>query len=111
MTPIVVRSIVQSIVQGVEFLALIAAVTWFLYLNRATVAALLLKIEDRGWIAIASWVLTLMVFAIMVYEPDLLKSDVFKILASAIVITGFVNLVLAFYFTASKPQPPTAPGS
>jgi hypothetical protein len=47
---------------------------------------------------------------------DLRKDDLFKMLAQGLVLTAFIGLVLAFYFTATSgtsslrsPAPPPAP--
>ena len=58
--------------------------------------------SERGWIIIllASLVVGLLVMAII--DPTLWQVELFKTLLTAAVITGFLNMVLPFHFTANK---------
>lgn len=49
-----------------------------------------------------SFLLTLIVLAIMVWKPELATNDLFKSLAQAIVIQGLIGLVMAFLFTGNQ---------
>lgn len=49
-----------------------------------------------------SFCLTLLVFAIMVWKPELADNDLFKSLAQAVVIQGMIGLVMAFLFTGTQ---------
>lgn len=49
-----------------------------------------------------SFLLTLIVLAIMVWKPELADNDLFKSLAQAIVIQGLIGLVMAFLFTGNQ---------
>lgn len=46
--------------------------------------------------------LTLVVLAMIWFKPGLADTDLFKMLAQAIVIQGLVGLAMAHYFTASS---------
>ena len=46
--------------------------------------------------------LTVMVFVMMWLRPELADSDLFKMLAQAVVIQGLVGLVMAFLFTGKS---------
>lgn len=46
--------------------------------------------------------LTLIVLAMIWFNPELAQVDLFKMLAQAIVIQGLVGLAMAHYFTASS---------
>ena len=46
--------------------------------------------------------LTVLVFIMMWLEPTLADSDLFKMLAQAVVIQGLVGLVMAFLFTGDQ---------
>lgn len=65
-------------------------------------------IDSHGLFSLGLFLLTVGVFILMAVDPSLMKEDLFKTLAQAIVITGLINLAASFYFGASKasPQPP-----
>lgn len=72
--------------------------------------------DSHGWVTAGLYALTVMVFFLMAYYPDLRHDDLFKTLSQAVVITGLVNLALSFYFGASKVPPksdvqPPPPGN
>lgn len=48
------------------------------------------------------FILTLIVLAMIWLNPELADTDLFKMLAQAIVIQGLVGLAMAHYFTASS---------
>lgn len=49
-----------------------------------------------------SFLLTIMVFMMMLAKPELADNDLFKSLAQAIVIQGLIGLVMAFLFTGKQ---------
>ncbi|OJW73015.1 MAG: hypothetical protein BGO57_13130 [Sphingomonadales bacterium 63-6] len=49
-----------------------------------------------------SFLLTLIVLGIMVFQPALADNDLFKSLAQAIIIQGLIGLVMAFLFTGNQ---------
>ena len=70
--------------------------------------------DARGWIAIGLFALTVGVFGLIAWRPELTKDQVFVLLAQTIVVTGLVNGAVSFWFGASKkepPGPPDPPGS
>lgn len=58
--------------------------------------------DARGWMAIGLFVEVNFIIGAMVFNPELAAVDLFKSLAQAIVLQGFLQLAAAFYFTASK---------
>lgn len=46
--------------------------------------------------------LTVLVFVLLAWKPELADNDLFKMLAQAIVIQGLVGLVMAFMFTGTQ---------
>lgn len=48
------------------------------------------------------FVLTVMVFALIAFRPELADNDLFKTLAQAIVVQGLIGLVMAFMFTGKN---------
>lgn len=60
------------------------------------------RIDARGWIGIAVFILTIMVLWMIAKIPELRKDDFFKVLATAIVLTGFIQGVVGWAYTATK---------
>lgn len=58
--------------------------------------------DSRGWIAIASFALTVQVLWMMVLFPELRKDEFFKNIAVLIVGTGWINGALSWAFSATK---------
>lgn len=58
--------------------------------------------DARGWIALGCFVLVLVVLAMIVFKTSLLESDAFLILATAIVITGWVQGPVGWAYQATK---------
>lgn len=52
-----------------------------------------------------SFALTVGVFAMMAWRPELAENDLFKSLAQAVVIQGLIGLVMAFLFTGNQHPP------
>jgi phosphotransferase system glucose/maltose/N-acetylglucosamine-specific IIC component len=92
-----------DLIFAIAALAVVAVVLGLLIVQRQAMAAVVLKIDGRGWLAIGNWLLVLAVLVLLAFAPELRKDDLFKMIAQALVMSGFINLVLAFYFTASKP--------
>lgn len=55
-----------------------------------------------------SFILTVMVLCIIVWKPELAENTLFGTLAQAIVIQGLIGLVIAFLFTGSNANDPSA---
>lgn len=58
--------------------------------------------DARGWLSIAMFMLTIGILLMLKYDATLAKDEFFKVLASAIVVTGLLNNVTGYYFTSSK---------
>jgi hypothetical protein len=58
--------------------------------------------DARGWIALGCYSLVLVVLAMIVFKSSLLESDAFLILATAVVITGWVNGPVGWAYQATK---------
>jgi hypothetical protein len=58
--------------------------------------------DARGWVGIGLFFLTCMVLWMLVAFPDLRRDEYFKTLATAIVLTGFINGVVSWAYSATK---------
>jgi hypothetical protein len=58
--------------------------------------------DARGWIGLGCFVLVLVVLGMIAVQPELLSNDAFLILATAIVITGWVNGPVGWAYQATK---------
>lgn len=58
--------------------------------------------DARGWIGVGSWLLTVGIFILIVSDKSLLNSDAFLILATAVVITGWVNGPVTWAYGSTK---------
>lgn len=58
--------------------------------------------DARGWIGLGCFLLTVLIFAMIGIDRTLLDKDAFLILATAIVITGWVNGPVGWAYQATK---------
>ena len=58
--------------------------------------------DARGWIGLGCFVLVLVILAMIAFDRTLLESDAFLILATAIVITGWVQGPVGWAYQATK---------
>lgn len=58
--------------------------------------------DARGWIGFGCFVLVLVILAMIALMPQLLENDAFLILATAIVVTGWVNGPVGWAYQATK---------
>jgi hypothetical protein len=58
--------------------------------------------DARGWIGISVFALTVMVLWMVAVFPELRHDEFFKVLATAIVLTGFTQGVVGWAYSASK---------
>lgn len=58
--------------------------------------------DARGWIGIGGFTLTVMVLWMLAAFPDLRQDEFFKTIATAIIITGFINGPLSWAYSATK---------
>lgn len=59
-------------------------------------------LDVRAWLAIGLYVQSLLIGWALYEKPELAEVKLFELLAQAIVMQGFLGLILAFFFTASK---------
>lgn len=57
---------------------------------------------ERQWITIALFALIVLLLMMALADPHLWSVEVFKVIIQAVVLTGFLNMVLAFHFAANK---------
>lgn len=58
--------------------------------------------DGRGLTAVAIIALTVMILWMMKQDKELMDSDFFKTIATAIILTGLVNSVVAYFFSQNK---------
>lgn len=58
--------------------------------------------QIRTWLAIAMFLETNIVLGLLAFIPSLAEVKLFELIAQAIVMQGFLGLVLAFYFAANE---------
>lgn len=58
--------------------------------------------DARGWVGLGCYSLVLVVLGMIIVKPSLLDNDAFLILATAIVITGWVNGPVGWAYQATK---------
>lgn len=58
--------------------------------------------DARGWIALGCYSLVLVVLGMIAASPSILEQDAFLILATAIIITGWVNGPVGWAYQATK---------
>jgi hypothetical protein len=58
--------------------------------------------DARGWIALGCYSLVLVVLFMIMVQPSLLENDAFLILATAVVITGWVQGPVGWAYQATK---------
>lgn len=58
--------------------------------------------DGRGWIGLGSFALVLVVLAMIWLDKQLLKDDFFKVIATAIVLTAWINGPVGWAFQATK---------
>lgn len=60
------------------------------------------RIDARGWVSIASFALVIILLAMMWIDKDLLKDDFFKTIATALIVTAWLNGPVGWAFQATK---------
>ncbi len=58
--------------------------------------------DARGWIGLGGFVLTVMVLWMLAAFPELRGDEFFKTIATAIIVTGFINGPLSWAYGATK---------
>lgn len=72
-------------------------------MNKPLIQITFVKPSDaRGWIGFGSYSLVLVVLAMIAFDKALLKEDAFLILATALVITGWVNGPIGWAYQATQ---------
>jgi hypothetical protein len=58
--------------------------------------------DARGWIGVGCYVLVLILLGMMWADKDLLKDDFFKVIATAIILTGWNQGPVGWAYQATK---------
>ena len=58
--------------------------------------------SERQNVTWAVYVLALLMLTMAFFQPELWDVELFKVLLQAVIISGFINMVLAFHFAANK---------
>lgn len=58
--------------------------------------------NERQWVTLGTFVLAIVMLFMPVFQPGLWREELFKTLITVVVVTGLVNMVLAFHYTANK---------
>lgn len=60
------------------------------------------QVGERQWVTIGVFGLTLVLLGMAALRPLLWEVEVFKVIIQAVVLTGLLNMVLAFHFASNK---------
>lgn len=72
-------------------------------MKRPWITIVIVKPHDaRGWIGLGCFVMALIVLGMILFDRTLLESDAFLILATAIIITGWVQGPVGWAYQATK---------
>lgn len=58
--------------------------------------------DSRGWVAIALFALSTYVLTLLAFFPALAQITLFSVLAQAIIVSGLIGGVVAFFYASSK---------
>jgi hypothetical protein len=58
--------------------------------------------DARGWIGVGCFLLVIVILGMIAFKSELLENDAFLILATAIVVTGWVNGPVGWAYQATK---------
>jgi hypothetical protein len=58
--------------------------------------------DARGWIAIGSYLLVVLILVLIWADRTLLRDDFFKVIATAVILTGWNGGPLSWAFAATK---------
>lgn len=67
-----------------------------------TIKLTVVKPDGRGWVAVACFVLVLLMLLMMWADRSLLRDDFFKTIATALIITAWLNGPVGWAFQATK---------
>ena len=59
-------------------------------------------IGERQWVTIGIFAFALVLLSMAWQNPALWEVEVFKVIVQAVVLTGLLNMVLAFHFASNK---------
>ena len=59
-------------------------------------------IGERQWVTIGVFGLTILLLAMANFKPELWGVMLFEVIIQAVVLTGLLNMVLAFHFASNK---------
>ena len=58
--------------------------------------------NERQWVTAGMFCLIILLLSMAVVEPKLWTIEIYKSVLQAVVITGLLNMILAFHFSANK---------
>lgn len=57
---------------------------------------------ERAWVTAAIYSMAMVMLLMAYFDPGLWDVELFKVLIQAVIISGLINMVLAFHFAANK---------
>lgn len=60
------------------------------------------QIGERQWVTIGTFGFAMLLLGMAALNPALWEVEVFKVIIQAVVLTGLLNMVLAFHFASNK---------
>lgn len=58
--------------------------------------------SERQWVTLGIYALALIILVMGAIDKSLWQIELFKVIAQAVIISGLINMVLAFHFSANK---------
>ena len=59
-------------------------------------------LTERHWVTLGIFCFALILLVMAFFDPALWEVEVYKVIIQAVVLTGLLNMVLAFHFTSNK---------
>lgn len=60
------------------------------------------ELTERHWVTIGIFTLTFFMLCMTIANPNLWEIKLFEVVFQAVVLTGLLNLILSFHFSATK---------
>lgn len=58
--------------------------------------------NERGWVTFGLFAILAVLLQMSVSNPALWEVEVYKVIIQAVALTGILNMIVAFFFTANK---------